>query len=79
MTEEVEDESIFFLAEAVTPAASAGGIGLLESGRNNRTDGAEANDAPILLLGHTSNLRLEDMVELRCQWITTNYDNYTAP
>ena len=57
MTKEVEEDSIFFLAEAVIPAASAGGIGPLTVDGNNCADGAEANDALILLLGCTSIIR----------------------
>ena len=57
MTEEGEEDSLFLLAEAVIPTVSAVGIGNLTVDGNNRADGAEANDAPILLLGRTSNLR----------------------
>ena len=49
MAEEGEEDSLFFLAEAVTPAASAGGIGPLAVDVNNCVDGAQAIDAPILL------------------------------
>ena len=43
------------------------------------THGAEANDAPILLSGRTSNLRSEDMMEIRRQGISINHDNNPAP
>ena len=79
MAEEGEEDSLFFLAEAVIPVASAGGIGPLAVDVNNCVDGAEANDAPILLSDRTSNLRSEDMVELRRQGIAINDDNNTAP
>ena len=77
MTE--EGEEVFILAEAVVPSASARGIGTLAVGRNNRTDGAEENDAPNLLLGRTLNLRSEEMEELRRQGIYINDDNNPAP
>ena len=79
VTEEGEEDSLFVLAEAVVPAVSAGGIGPLAVGGNNRTDGAEANDAPILLSVRMSNLRSEDMVELCRQGIAINYENNPAP
>ena len=79
VTEEGEVDSLFVLAEAVVPAVSAGGIGPLAVGGNNRTDGAEANDAPILLSGRMSNLRSEDMVEICRQGIAIDYDNNPAP
>ena len=69
MTQEGEKDSLFVLAEAVIPTVSAGVIGLLAVDESNRADGAEANNAPILLSGCTSNLRLEDMVELCRQGI----------
>ena len=50
----------FLSSPAVVPADSAGSIGLLTFDQKNRADGAEANDAPTLLLGWTSNLRSED-------------------
>ena len=62
MTQEGEEDSLCVLAEAVIPDVSAGAIGPLLVHVNNNSDGVEANDAPILLLGCTSNLRLEDMV-----------------
>ena len=79
MTEEGEEDSIFVLDKAVIPAVSAGGIGPLVVDVNNRADGAEANNAPILLSGRTSNLRLEDMVELCRHWISIDDDNNPAP
>ena len=78
MTEEGEEESLFVLAEVVIPAVSAGSIGTLEVDKNNHADGAEANDAPILLSVRISNIRSEDMVELRRQWIAINNDNNQA-
>ena len=78
MTEEGEEESLFVLIEAVIPAASAGGTGTLAVDGNNRAGGTEANNAQILLSGHTSNPRLEDMVELFRQGITTDDDNDLA-
>ena len=79
VTEEGEENSLFVLAEAVVPAVSDGGIGPLAVGGNNRTGGAEANDAPILLSGRMSNLRSEDMVDLCRQGIAINYDNNPSP
>ena len=78
MTQEGTEDRIFVLEEAPVPAAGAGVIDALEVGRNDRTDGAEAKNFPNLLLGHTSNLRLEDMSELRRQWITIDDDNDLA-
>ena len=78
MTKEGEEDSLFVLAEAVIPAASSGGIGPLAVYGNNRAYGAEENDAPILLSGRTSNLRSEDMVELRRQGIAIGDDNNPA-
>ena len=57
MTQEGTKEIFFVLAEAPVPAAGAGGIGALAVGRNYCTDGSEANNAPNLLSGRTSNLR----------------------
>ena len=79
MTKEGEEDSLFVLSEAVIPAFSAGDIGTLAVDEKNCADGAEANDAPILLSGRTSNLRLEDMMELRYQGIAIDDDNNTAP
>ena len=79
VTEEGEEDSLFFLAEAVIPAISAGALGLLAVDENNHADGAEANDAPILLSDRTSNLRSEDMVDLRRQGIAIDYYNNPAP
>ena len=45
----------------------------------NCADGAEEKDALILLLVRTSDLRLEDMVELFRQGIAIDYDNDPAP
>ena len=70
VTQEGEEDSLFVLVEAAIPAVSAGSIGTLKFDQTNRADGAEANDAPILLSGCTSNLRSEDVVELRCQGIS---------
>ena len=58
MTQDGEENSLFVLAEAVIPSISAGAIGPHTFDQTNRADGAEANDAPTLLLGRTSNLRL---------------------
>ena len=79
MTEEGEDDSLFVLEEVVIPDVSAGAISPLAVDENNRADGTEANDAPILLSGRTSNLRLEDVVELRCHGVVINDDNDPAP
>ena len=65
MTQEGEEDSLFVSAEAVIPFVSAGAIGPLTFDQTNRADGAEAKGAPTLLSGQTSNLRSEDMVELR--------------
>ena len=77
--QEGEEDSLFVLAEAVIPAVSAGTIGPLTFDQTNRADGAEANDAPILLSGRTSNLRSEDIVELLCQGISIDDDKNPAP
>ena len=53
VTEEGEDESLFVLAEAFVPTVSSGDIGPLGVDENNHADGAEVNDAPILLSGRT--------------------------
>ena len=58
MTAEGEEDRLFVLAEYVIPAVSDGAIGPLTFDQTNRADGAGANDAPILLSGRTSNLRL---------------------
>ena len=79
VTLEVEEDILFVLAEAVIPAVSAGAIGPLTFDQTNRADGVEANDAPILLSGRTSNIRSEDMVELRRQGIDIDDDNNPAP
>ena len=79
MTQEGEEDSLFVLAEAVIPAVSAGAIGPLTFNQTNRADGAEANDAPILLSGRMSNLLSDDMVELLRQGIAINDDNNPAP
>ena len=79
VTEKGEEDSLFLLEEAVIPAASDGDIGPLAVDRNKRADDAEANDAPILLSGCTSNQGLEDMVGLRRQGIAIDYDNDPAP
>ena len=46
---------------------------------NNNADDAEANNAPILLSGCTSNIRSEDMVEFRYQGIAIDDDNDPEP
>ena len=79
MNKSGEDDSLFVLSESVIPAASNGGIDTLSVCGKNCTDGEEANNAPNLLLGCTSNLRLEDMVELCRQGIAIDDDNYPAP
>ena len=79
VTQEGEEDSLFVLVEAAIPAVSAGAIGPLTFDQTNRADSAEANDAPILLSGRTSNLRSEDMVELHCQEISIYNDNDPAP
>ena len=79
VTNEGEENSLFVLSDAVIPAVRAGGICPLAVDGDNRADGAEANDAPILLSGRTSNLRLEDMVELCGQGIPIDDDNNPAP
>ena len=79
VTKECEEESLFVLAEAVIYADITGGIGTLAVDGNNRADGAEAKYAPILLSGCTSNLRLEDMVDLCRQWIAiAGYNNLAS-
>ena len=55
--------------------AGAGGIGALAVDRKDRTDGAEANNTMGLLLGCTSNIRSEDMVELLRQGIAIGDDD----
>ena len=67
MTQEGEEDSLFVLSGAVIPAVSAGAIGPLPFDQTNCTDGAEANDDPILLSGCTSNLRSEYTMDLRRQ------------
>ena len=47
-------------------------------GGNNRNDGAEANYAPNLLSGCTSNLRLEEMADICRQGIAIDDYNNTA-
>ena len=79
VTEEGEEDSLFFLAEAIVPTDSTGGIGPLAVDVKNRADGAEAKDAPILLSSRTSNICLKDMVELRHQGISIDGDNNPAP
>ena len=78
VTQEVEEDSLFVLAKAVIPAVSDGAIGPLTFNQTNCADGAEANDAPILLSGRMSNLRSEDMVELCRQEIAIDDDNDPA-
>ena len=78
-TEEGEEDILFVLADSVIPAVRSGGIGPLAVDENNHADGAEANNAPILLSGRTSNISSEDMVELFRQGIDINDDNDPAP
>ena len=79
MTQEGKEEILFVLAEAPIPADITGGIVDLKVGINDRTNSAEANDAPNLLSGHTSNLSSEYMTELRRQGIAIDDDNYPSP
>ena len=79
VTKQDEEDSLFFLTEAVIHAVSVGAIVTLSVDENNCADGAEANDALILLLGRTLNLHSEDMVELCCQGIAIDNDNNSAP
>ena len=79
LTQEVEEDSLFVLAEAVIPAVSAGAIVPLTFDQTNRADGAEAINAPILLSGRTSNLRSEDMVDICRQGIAIEDDKDPAP
>ena len=79
VTQDGEEDSLFVLEETGIPAVSAGAISPLTFDQTNRADGSEANDAPILLSGRTSNLRSEDMVELRRQGISIDDDNDPAP
>ena len=55
VTQEVTEEIFFVLVDDTSPVASDGFIDGLWVGRNNSTVGAEANDAPNLLSGRTSN------------------------
>ena len=57
MTQEGEEGSLFFLAEACIPYVSVGAIGPLTFDQTNHADVAEANDSPTLLSVRTSNLR----------------------
>ena len=79
VTKEVEEDSLFFLAKAVIPAARAAVIGSLTVDGNNRVDSAEEKDAQILLSDCISNLHSEDMVELRHQGIAINDGNNPSP
>ena len=79
VTKEGEEDSLFVLAESAIPTSSAGGIGTMSVDGNNRANGAEANDAPILLSGRTPNIRLEDMVEIFRQGIAIDDNNDPAP
>ena len=58
VTQEGEEDSLFFLAESIIPTFSAGAILPLTFDQTNRDYGAEEDDAPILLSVRTSNLRL---------------------
>ena len=79
VTQEFIEDSPFVLSKAPVTATGAGGIGALAVGRKDRTDDAEANDAPNLLSGCTPNLRLEDMAELFLQGITIDDDKNAEP
>ena len=79
VTQEGEEVSLSLLEEYFIPAVSSGAIGPLTFDQTNRADGAEGNDAPILLSVRTSNLRSEDMVELCRQGISIDGDNNPAP
>ena len=79
VTQLAEWVSLFVLAESVIPSVSAGSIGTLTFYQTNRADGAEANNAPTLISGWTSNLRSEDMVELCRQGISIDDDNNPSP
>ena len=79
MTQEGEEDSLFLLKEAVIPSVSAVAIGPLTFYQTNPADGAEANNAPTLISGWTSNLRSEDMVELCRQGISIDDDNNPSP
>ena len=79
VTQEGKDDSLFVLVESFIPAVSAGSIGPLKFDKTNHANGEEENDAPILLSVRTSNLRSEDMVELRRQGISIDNDNNPAP
>ena len=78
MIQGIIDNSLFVLAESPVLAAGSRGIGALVVGRNDCIDGAEANDAPNLISGRTSNIHSEDMAELRRQVIAIDDDNYPA-
>ena len=51
VTQECEDDSLFVLSEAVTPAVSSGAIGPLTFDKTNRADGAEAKKCPYVTIG----------------------------
>ena len=46
MTQEVAEDRLFVLAEAVIPAVSAGAIGPLTFDQTTRADFVEANNSP---------------------------------
>ena len=79
VTQEGEEGSLFVLSEAAIANVSAGSIFPLVFDQTSCADGAEANNAPILLSVCTSNLRLEDMVELCRQGFYIDDDNDPAP
>ena len=79
MTQEGTYYILFVLSKAAIPDAGAGGIGSLAVDRNNRTDGAESNNAPNLLSGCTSNLHYEDMADILHKWIDIAGDNNPVP
>ena len=73
MTQVITEDRLFFLSEAPVP-----GIGSLAFDINDRTDGAEVNNALNLLSGHTSNIRSDNMEELRSQGIDIYDDKNPA-
>ena len=79
MTQEGEEDRLFVLAEAVLPTVNAGAIGPLAFDQTNRSDGAEANDAPTLVSGRTLNLCSEDIVELSRKGVSIDDDNDPVP
>ena len=78
VTQKGIEKSLFFLSEDSVPATGARGIGALSVGRNNRTDGAKANNTSNLLFVRTSSLSLEDTTEFCRQGIDIDDDNDPA-